>query len=113
MTSLSAEDGRDLGGQPIGLQEHSWLAYGYEVADDLDQELDPLVKAVEVAMQGFAKASEPGAFWVDYFLILCYMPEWVLPGGVRWQPDHKGAYYCVCTPLQGCKQFHYAQTNKY
>lgn len=57
------------------------LAYGYEVANDLDQEADPLVKAVEVAMQGFAKASEPGAFWVDYFPILRYVPEWVLPGG--------------------------------
>ncbi|KAI0747137.1 cytochrome P450 [Daedaleopsis nitida] len=55
------------------------LAYGYTLAEDLEQ--DPLVKVVEIAMHGFAKASEPGAFWVDYFPLLRYVPGWLLPGG--------------------------------
>ncbi|KAI0824885.1 cytochrome P450 [Trametes gibbosa] len=55
------------------------LAYGYEVARDQDQ--DPLVQVVEVAMQGFAKASEPGAFLIDSFPVLRHVPEWLLPNG--------------------------------
>ncbi|KAH9849043.1 cytochrome P450 [Lenzites betulinus] len=55
------------------------LAYGYEVSQDQDQ--DPLVQVVEVAMQGFAKASEPGAFLVDNFPVLRHVPEWLLPKG--------------------------------
>lgn len=55
------------------------LAYGYEAA--LDQGQDPLVEVVEVAMQGFAKASEPGAFLVDNFPVLRYVPEWLMSGG--------------------------------
>ncbi|OJT15675.1 O-methylsterigmatocystin oxidoreductase [Trametes pubescens] len=55
------------------------LAYGYESA--LDQGQDPLVEVVEIAMQGFAKASEPGAFLVDNFPVLRYIPEWLMPSG--------------------------------
>ncbi len=36
------------------------------------------MRAVEVAMHGFAKASEPGAFLVDSFPALRYVPEWIL-----------------------------------
>ncbi|KAH9930522.1 cytochrome P450 [Epithele typhae] len=59
------------------------LAYGYVVARD--QAEDPLVHVVEVAMQGFAGASEPGAFLVDYFPALRRVPEWLLriPRGER------------------------------
>ncbi|TFK79161.1 cytochrome P450 [Polyporus arcularius HHB13444] len=38
---------------------------------------DPLVRVVDIAMQGFAKASEPGAFLVDNFPALRYA------GGLR------------------------------
>ena len=55
------------------------LAYGYEVSKDTEE--DALVHVVEVAMQGFAKASEPGAFLVDNFPVLRLVPEWLLPGG--------------------------------
>uniref|UniRef100_A0A5K1K2P8 Cell surface hydrophobicity-associated protein n=1 Tax=Ganoderma boninense TaxID=34458 RepID=A0A5K1K2P8_9APHY len=56
------------------------LAYGYEVAaSSADAGTgDALVRAVEVAMQGFAKASEPGAFLVDNFPALRHVPEWIL-----------------------------------
>ena len=39
------------------------------------------MRVVEVAMQGFAKASEPGAFLVDYFPALRYVPECLVPHG--------------------------------
>ena len=55
------------------------LAYGYGVAEAKDTcGEDALVRAVEVAMHGFAKASEPGAFLVDNFPALCHVPEWIL-----------------------------------
>ncbi|KAI0336626.1 cytochrome P450 [Cubamyces sp. BRFM 1775] len=55
------------------------LAYGYEVSSEQTQ--DPLVGVVEIAMQGFANASEPGAFLVDNFPVLRYVPEWMMPRG--------------------------------
>lgn len=44
-----------------------------------DQHEDPLVQIVEKAMQGFALASEPGSFFVDYFPALKHVPRW-MPG---------------------------------
>lgn len=38
------------------------ISYGYDTGGAPH---DPLVEIVEVAMDGFARASEPGAFWVD------------------------------------------------
>ena len=55
------------------------LAYGYEVSSEQTQ--DSLVEVAEIAMQGFAKASEPGAFLVDNFPVLRYVPEWMMPRG--------------------------------
>ncbi|EIM81916.1 cytochrome P450 [Stereum hirsutum FP-91666 SS1] len=52
------------------------LTYGYRVNTDTG---DPLVKIVEDAMLGFARASEPDAFWVDRLSILKHIPEW-MPG---------------------------------
>lgn len=49
------------------------LTYGYRVTSAHD----PLVKIVEDAMLGFARASEPGAFWVDRWPILKYIPAWL------------------------------------
>ena len=48
------------------------VTYGYEVP--LDSHADPLVKIVERAMEGFSRASEPGAFWVDYLPLRSYAP---------------------------------------
>ena len=53
------------------------MIFGYNVAED--QSEDPLVKIVEKAVRGFARASEPGAFLVDSIPILKYVPSW-LPG---------------------------------
>ncbi|KLO13999.1 cytochrome P450 [Schizopora paradoxa] len=51
------------------------ISYGYKVAPADD----PYVRIAEEAMLGFAKASEPGAFLVDRFQFLKYMPSW-FPG---------------------------------
>lgn len=53
------------------------LAYGYTVSPT--ETSDPLVDIAETAMQGFAQASEPGAFLVDYIPWLKYVPVW-MPG---------------------------------
>ena len=58
------------------------LTYGYDVATD--QHEDPLVQIVEKAMQGFAVASEPGSFIVDYFPLLKYLPWWMPGGAFKW-----------------------------
>ncbi|KAI0701989.1 cytochrome P450 [Cytidiella melzeri] len=57
------------------------LTFGYNVVED--QKEDPLVKIVEKAMQGFARASEPGAFLVDTIPLLKYVPSWVPGAGFQ------------------------------
>ena len=52
------------------------VAYGYDVLDS-DGMHDPLLTIAEDAMQGFARASEPGAFLVDTLPWLKYVPAWV------------------------------------
>jgi hypothetical protein len=46
------------------------LAYGYNVVSDHDQ----FVQIAENAMAGFARASEPGRYWVDNFPFRKYVP---------------------------------------
>jgi hypothetical protein len=57
------------------------LTFGYSVVDD--QYEDPLVNIAEKAMQGFARASEPGAFLVDIIPLLKYVPSWVPGAGFQ------------------------------
>ncbi|KAI0711700.1 hypothetical protein C8Q76DRAFT_810107 [Earliella scabrosa] len=52
--------------EPTGAESSSASRTGMLAKDDQDQ--DPLVRVVEIAMQGFAKASEPDAFLVNYIL---------------------------------------------
>lgn len=54
-----------------------YLTYGYAVSDDGIE--DPLVNIAEEAMQGFARASDPGAYLVDTIPWLKYIPDW-FPG---------------------------------
>ncbi|KAF7974983.1 hypothetical protein HWV62_10733 [Athelia sp. TMB] len=55
------------------------VAYGYTV----ESENDSFVKIAEDAMLGFSKASEPGAFWVDNFPSLKYVPSWIPGAGFK------------------------------
>ncbi|KAA1478712.1 cytochrome P450 [Dentipellis sp. KUC8613] len=54
------------------------LTYGYQPSAD-DHDHDKLVQIVNDAMLGFSVASEPGAFWVEYWPFLRHIPPWV-PG---------------------------------
>jgi len=51
------------------------LTYGYEVKHEQDE----FVTLIEQANANFSRSSLPGAFLVDAFPLLKYMPEW-LPG---------------------------------
>ena len=50
--------------------------YGYTIQESDD----PLVKLIEEAMRQFSLMSSPGAYMVDSFPIMKYIPSW-LPGG--------------------------------
>ncbi|KIJ43395.1 hypothetical protein M422DRAFT_169954 [Sphaerobolus stellatus SS14] len=51
------------------------IVYGYKVAE----KADPLIHAVDQTMDGFCKTAFRGAFLVDIFPILKYVPSW-MPG---------------------------------
>ncbi|KAH8101934.1 cytochrome P450 [Cristinia sonorae] len=57
------------------------LAYGYTVS--ATESSDPLVDIAETAMQGFSRASEPGAFLVDYISWVKYVPAWIPGAGFK------------------------------
>ncbi|CCM03391.1 uncharacterized protein FIBRA_05521 [Fibroporia radiculosa] len=59
------------------------LAYGYTVQENED----PIVKAVEIAMGEATRALSPGAFLVEVFPILKHVPEWV--PGFAWKKEAK------------------------
>ena len=46
---------------------------------DVQESDDPYISMAEVALSGVAEAAIPGAFWVDMFPILRYVPSW-FPG---------------------------------
>ena len=51
------------------------IAYGISVQESDD----PYISMAELAFSGVAEAGIPGAFWVDSFPILKYVPSW-FPG---------------------------------
>ena len=51
------------------------IGYGIAVQDSDD----PYISMAEVAFTGASEAAIPGAFWVDMFPILKYVPSW-FPG---------------------------------
>ena len=51
------------------------IAYGIEVQESGDQ----YISFAEQVLHAGNEASTPGAFWVDFFPILAYVPSW-LPG---------------------------------
>ena len=59
------------------------MSYGYELSEDATK--DRLVNIAEESMQGFSRASEPGAYLVDTVPWLKYTPDWI--PGIRWKKD--------------------------
>ncbi|KAI0761422.1 cytochrome P450 [Irpex lacteus] len=55
------------------------LAYGYSINEDND----PIVHLVEKAMDTLAAGTTPGAWFVDYFPILRFLPSWFPGGGFK------------------------------
>lgn len=55
------------------------LAYGYSIKE----ESDPIVHLVEKAMDTLAAGTTPGAWFVDYFPILRFLPSWFPGGGFK------------------------------
>ncbi|KAF9024346.1 cytochrome P450 [Hymenopellis radicata] len=49
------------------------VTYGMEISDSKD---DDYIRVAEIALDGMAKAAHPGAFLVDIFPILKYVPRW-------------------------------------
>ena len=53
------------------------MKIGYGIA--VQESDDPYITIAEEVLVGFAEAGIPGAFWVDLFPILKYLPSW-FPG---------------------------------
>ncbi|KAK7021385.1 hypothetical protein VNI00_017376 [Paramarasmius palmivorus] len=79
---------KDILDTPNGWKEHGRrfagsivlkIAYGYSAA----KKDDSLVALVDEAMVGFSEATAPGAFAVDLFPFLQYVPSWV--PGTAWK----------------------------
>ncbi len=61
------------------------VAYGITI----QEENDPLVDNIEIALMGAAEAGNPGAFLVDIFPVMKYIPSWF--PGAGWKK--KAAYW--------------------
>jgi hypothetical protein len=60
------------------------IGYGITVQESDD----PYISIAEEAFDGVAKAGIPGAFWVDLFPILKYVPSWFPGGGFQKKAAH-------------------------
>ena len=60
------------------------ISYGIDVQDSDD----PHILLTEEAMKGISEASIPGAFWVDFFPILKYVPSWFPGAGFQKKAAH-------------------------
>ena len=57
------------------------MKIGYGIA--VQESDDPYISIAEEVLNGIAEAGIPGAFWVDLFLILKYVPSWFLGAGFQ------------------------------
>ena len=60
------------------------IAYGI----DVQEYNDPYIRVAEDAMKGVNEAGIPGAFWVDLFPILKYVPSWFPGAGFQKKATH-------------------------
>ena len=66
------------------------VAYGI----DIQESDDPYILVAEEAIRGLNEAGTPGAFWVDLFPMLKYVPSWFPGAGfqkkaARWRGLNK------------------------
>ena len=60
------------------------VSYGIDVKDSDD----PYILVAEEATGGMSEAAIPGAFWVDFFPILKYIPSWFPGAGFQKKAAH-------------------------
>ena len=60
------------------------ISYGI----DVQESDDPHILLTEESVNGLTEASIPGAFWVDFFPILSYVPSWFPGGGFQKKAAH-------------------------
>ena len=77
------------------------IGYGITVQESDD----PYISIAEVAMNGVAEAAIPGAFLVDFFPILKYVPSWFPGAGFQ----KKAALWREATKTMAEKPFHHVQ----
>ena len=77
------------------------IGYGITVQESDD----PYISIAEVAMNGFAEAATPGAFFVDWFPILKYVPSWFPGAGFQ----KKAALWREATNTMAEKPFRHVQ----
>ena len=77
------------------------IAYGIDVKESND----PYLKIAEEAFNGLAEASVIGAFWVDIFPLLKYVPSWVPGAGFQ----KKAAHWKAVNITMAEKPFNYVK----
>ena len=77
------------------------IAYGIDVQDNDD----PYISLAEEALHGLNQAATPGAFWVDLFPILKYVPSWFPGAGFQ----RKAAYWREVNATMVEKPFRYVK----
>ena len=77
------------------------ITYGIDV-QDAD---DPYISLAEEALHGLNQAANPGAFWVDLFPILKYVPSWFPGAGFQ----RKAAYWREVNSTMVEKPFFYVK----
>ena len=79
------------------------MKIGYGIA--VQESDDPYISIAEEALNGVAQASIPGAFWVDLFPILKYVPSWFPGAGFQ----KKAARWREAINTMAVKPFHHVQ----
>ena len=77
------------------------IAYGIKVQESGDH----YISIAEEAIRGSEEATIPGAFWVDLFPILAYVPSWFPGAGFQ----KKAAYWRKVNETLVEKPFRYVQ----
>ena len=77
------------------------IVYGIKVQESGDH----YISLAEEVMKGNEEASIPGAFWVDLFPILVYVPSWFPGAGFK----KKAAHWRKLSETLVEKPFHYVQ----
>jgi hypothetical protein len=79
------------------------MRIGYGI--DVQESDDPYISIAEEALNGAAEAGIPGAFWVDMFPILKYVPSWFPGAGFQ----KKAARWREATNTMADKPFRHVQ----